>query len=407
MMDAKRILVLTPRFPYPVIGGDRLRIYRICRELSGRYRLTLLSLCSSREEMLAPADDETFTEIHRVYLPRSRSCAQTLAALPTPRPMQLAYFYSPRFQRAVERLYKQHDLVLAHLIRTGQYVEHLEGPPKVLEMTDAISMNYARFRENGRRTSPRHRLYALEAERLRRYEQQTLGAFDLVSLVSDVDRRFLAGGSSASLGHVQVFGNGVDVARLGPEETGEPVVVFIGNMHTAQNVDACDYFCDEVLPRLARQIPDIRFRIVGIGPQRVLRRFSGRRGVETTGRVDCVAEAARGAFCGVCPMRFGAGVQNKVLEYLAMGLPAVVTPIGLEGIGARPERDILVGDDPEEIAGQVLRLHHEPALRRQLRQNGRAFVLREHDWSRLLAGLGHEIDRLVGVQPRRTVLRAA
>ena len=71
MTDNKRILVLTPRFPYPVIGGDKLRIHRICRELAGQHRLTLLSLCASREEMTATADDETFTEIHRVHLPRA------------------------------------------------------------------------------------------------------------------------------------------------------------------------------------------------------------------------------------------------------------------------------------------------------------------------------------------------
>jgi len=402
MMDAKRILVLTPRFPYPVIGGDRLRIYRICRELSERYRLTLLSLCSSREEMLAPADDETFTEVHRVYLPRSRSCAQTLAALPTPRPMQLAYFYSPRFQRAVERLYKQHDLVLAHLIRTGQYVEHLEGPPKVLEMTDAISMNYARFRENGRRTSPRHRLYAIEAERLKSYEQRTLAAFDLVSLVSDVDRRFLVGGNAAGYRHVRVYGNGVDGGQYPLLGAGtEPVAVFIGNMHTAQNIDACRYFCEEVLPRLAKRIPEIRFRIVGVGPKKVLRQFAARPRVETTGRVASVAEASRGAFCGVCPMRLGAGVQNKVLEYLALGLPAVVTPLGLEGIGAEPERELLVGETASVFAEQIVRLYAGGWLRRRLERDGRAFVSREHDWSRLLGGFCDEVGRLLGDGPAR------
>ncbi len=121
----KRLLVLTPRFPYPAIGGDRIRILHICRALSVPFELTLLSLCESREELSLQPEDGLFSRIVRIHLPRWRSYLNTALAIPGSRPLQLAYYESAEFRKALKRLGPQHDLVLAHLIRTGHYIEYL------------------------------------------------------------------------------------------------------------------------------------------------------------------------------------------------------------------------------------------------------------------------------------------
>ncbi len=121
----KKILVLTPRFPYPVIGGDRLRIYELCKELSKKYSLTLLSLCESKAEIeLHIPNDGVFSEVHRVLLPKINSYINCLFALPTQIPLQVAYYKSNKFKKMAEQLAVTHDLILPHLIRVADYVKH-------------------------------------------------------------------------------------------------------------------------------------------------------------------------------------------------------------------------------------------------------------------------------------------
>lgn len=148
MIEAKKkLLVLTPRFPYPVIGGDKLRIYHLCRVLSRHYSLTLLSMCDTNEEMHAALpNDGVFDRVERVFLSRRRSYLNTLLALPTRTPLQVAYYRSRPFEKAVARLLPSHDGIFVHLVRCAEYVRK-SNKPRVLEMTDAISLNYSRVKQ--------------------------------------------------------------------------------------------------------------------------------------------------------------------------------------------------------------------------------------------------------------------
>ena len=372
-----RLLVLTPRFPYPTIGGDRIRILHLCKALSREFELTLLSLCESREEMRLEPHDGLFKHIWRVYLPRWRSYLNTLRALPGSRPLQLAYYNCPAFRDRVEILLPYHDAAVAHLIRTGQYLQ--DSPiPRVLEMTDAISMNYLRMRQTNGNRSWKKLIYLVEQKRLQRYETEIVRQFDRVWLTSDEDRRFV---DAPQLCDIDVIPNGTDLDLLPyrPPVDEENKIVFIGNMVSAQNEDACHYFIRTILPRVRAQAPVV-FRIVGNAPHRVQRRFRKYEGVELTGRLEHIFEGTSGAFCGVCPVRAAAGIQNKILEYLALGLPCVSTPLGLGGIDARPEREVLLYHDPQEAAAKILRLYEDPALRLSLAQAGRDLVVRRYDW---------------------------
>lgn len=376
-MLKQRLLVLTPRFPYPTIGGDRIRILHLCRGLSREFSLTLLSLCETRDEMSFEPCDGVFSDIHRVHLPRWRSYLNTLCALLGSRPLQLAYYESSAFRDAVHRLAPQHDLVIAHLIRTGQYIEQLRGP-RILEMTDAISMNYQRIRMAAGNRNWKRLVYLVEQRRLQRYESQAVRRFDRVWLTSHVDRRFLDPDAQSP---IDVIPNGTDLEKFpfhAPVEGGN-TIVFIGNMASVQNQDACQYFIREVLPQVRARAP-ITFRIVGNAPIDVQRRFANYDGVEMTGRIADIRDGVNGAFCGVCPVRAAAGIQNKILEYLALGLPCVTSPVGLCGIDARPGEELLVYKNPAEAAEQILQLHSNAGLRMQLAVAGRELVQRRYDW---------------------------
>lgn len=388
-----RLLVLTPRYPYPVIGGDRLRIHRVCRELAKRYSLTLLSLCETAEELSAPSPlDGVFSRIERVLLPRWRSYVNVLAALPGRTPLQVAYYRSAGFAAAVRRLLPEHDACLAHLIRTGEYVRGA-AIPAALEMTDAISMNYQRVKALGAGRSWRKRVYALEASRLADYERRVLSDFDVVALVSETDRDFLLAGREAP--HVIVASNGTDVGGVLPAAPArEPVAAFVGNITSVQNIDACVFFAEEVLPRL-RKLRGWRFRVVGNIGQADAERLRRFEGVDVTGRVDSIATGVQGSLVGVCPVRLAAGVQNKLLEYMALGLPAVTTRIGLEGLEAKPGKEVLVADAPEEFVEQLERLHADRGEASKLALAGLAYVRQRHSWEERLQPMVAAIDSLV------------
>jgi glycosyltransferase involved in cell wall biosynthesis len=314
-------------------------------------------------------------------------------ALPTRTPLQVAYYRSREFAQRIDELLPSHDLVLAHLIRTGDYVR-AAALPRILEMTDAISLNYQRVQS----VSSSHRdlrslVYAIEARRLLAYERQIIGEFDRAVLVSEVDRQHLLQGRDDP--RVLVYSNGVDLEHLGFKERvpAEPVVVFIGNMTTVQNMDACMFFAAEVLPLMRTRHP-FRFRVIGrIDPKAraALERFEG---VEVRANVDSISQAVEGAYAGVAPMRLGAGIQNKVLEYMALGLPAVVSSVGLEGLKAVPGRDLLVASEPTEMSQALISLWHNTEQRLAVAKAGRRYVESTHIWEAMLRPLLSAVSEL-------------
>lgn len=394
MTARARVLVLTPRFPYPVVGGDRLRIHAICRTLAREHSLTLLSLCERSEEFdPALVTDDVFDRIERVRLPRWRSLAQVAAALPGRTPLQVAYYRSQAFARKVSALLPEHDLAFAHLIRTGDYLLGTNGPPTMLEMTDAISMNYERVRRQGG-AGLRGRVYAAEQARLLAYERRMPAEFSAVSLIAGADARYLWGERVAD--NVVVASNGVDTDRLPFRDRAgaRRIAAFIGNVHSAQNMDACRHFVADILPLLSAD--DLaEFRVVGRIHDADAAWLRAHARVTVTGEVPSIPEAVADARIGVCPVRIGAGVQNKVLEYMALGLPAVCSPVGHEGIDAVAGEELLVAADPAGFAAELRRLNDDPALYARVAERGRAFVEARHGWDAALAPLTDEVRRLV------------
>ena len=156
-----KVLVLTPRFPFSSIGGDRVRISTICQALAETCEITVASLAESGDQ--AHAMKPHYVEsMHVIRHSKLSALVNTTLALPTKRPLQNAYYYNRRFARLVRDLVESHDLVIAHLIRAGQYIEHLDGKPKILEMTDAISLNYRRIADKGAKRGLKAHVFAFD-----------------------------------------------------------------------------------------------------------------------------------------------------------------------------------------------------------------------------------------------------
>lgn len=391
----KRILIITPRFPYPVIGGDRLRIYEICKNISKEYSLTLVSLCESTDEMnMDIPSDGVFSSVHRVLLPKWKSYLNCLLALPTKMPLQVAYYKSRKLSLLVNKLSSEHELVIPHLIRTADYAKLLDCP-KILEMTDAISMNYSRVIEKKNDAGLKGVIYKVEKSRLNSYEKKIAKFFDCNVLVSQFDKDFLFTPNTDDYDKTLVCSNGVDISKLTYEFTqNKKEVVFIGNMFSAQNVDAAMWFAKECLP-LLRKNGDYIFKVIGrIKPDDELK-LNRHDGVTVTGAVDCVISHARGSIAGICSVRLAAGVQNKILEYMALGLPTITTSTGLEGLDSIPDKDIIVADTPQDFVQSILRLESDESYAENLSINALQYVREHHSWTGKLAPFTDKINQIL------------
>jgi glycosyltransferase involved in cell wall biosynthesis len=389
-----RILLIAPRYPFPPIGGDRLRLHHLARMLSTRFDLTLASLCDTDPSTLPPPPAGIYTSVHCVQLPAWRSWAHCAAALFGSEPLQVAYFHSDAFAALIDRLAPGHDAVLAHLIRTAPYAAQLPMP-RVLEMTDAISMNMSRSGRYPNPLSLRHWMYQIEADRVARFEHAALAQFDLISVVSAVDKAHLLGQASETSHRVVVVPNGVEdrpAIQIGPTSD----IVFIGNLASLQNQDALWFFVREVLPGVRQVVPSARLRVIGPLPAAQRRALGRQPGVCVLGQVESLANAMDGAVLGVCPVRIGAGMQNKLLDYLAHGLPAVTSPVGLEGLDAVPSEHLLLADSPSQWIDEVVRVLRVPTAYADMAVRGRLLVREQYGWAAGTAELLGRMPELVG-----------
>lgn len=394
-MNKKKILIITPRYPYPTIGGDRLRIFEVCKELSKYYSLTLISLCDSKSELLSPLpDDKIFEIIHRIYLPKWKSFFSTALNIFGKKPLQVSYYKSNKLRRKIHSIIEEYDLVIPHLIRMADYVKSYDIP-KILEMTDAISMNYTRICEVKNNAGIKGIIYKLEKSKLLKYEKQIPYYFNYNVLVSNYDKEFLFKNNDDLYSRSIVCSNGVDLSKLPYKFTPSTYkLIFIGNMYSAQNFDAAYWFAKNIIPSLQQYGP-YEFHIIGrisIDKAKKLKKISG---VSVIGSVDKVSEYAHGALAGICSVRLAAGVQNKILEYMALGIPTVTSSIGLEGLAAKKNKDLLVADTIEEYISAITTLNTNSNFAENIAKNALSYVKQYHSWPSKLAPLIHSINSIL------------
>jgi hypothetical protein len=191
---------------------------------------------------------------------------------------------------------------------------------------------------------------------------------------------------------ISVIPNGVDLEYFQSSRRAGPGyipnrLVFTGNMSYRPNVDAVQHFAAEVLPRIRREIPDVQLCIVGMDPSAAVRRLADGDRVVVTGRVDDVRPYFDSAAVAIAPLRVARGLQNKVLEAMAMRVPVVASPAAFAGISAVAGRDLVVASQPEEFSNAVVTLLRDPAARERFAAAGRSCVETNHNWSQLLERL--------------------
>jgi sugar transferase (PEP-CTERM/EpsH1 system associated) len=376
-----RIAYLAQRVPYPPDRGDKIATYHQVRYLSNRHEVDVFCLAQDDHDIECAASlSRMVAGVHTARVPKIGAMARCATALLTAAPLTPGLCRASGLERKFETAHRRRpfDVVLVYSSSMAQYVERHAALPRVMEFADLDSLKWAQYAE--RSPWPLGWVYARESRLLLAYERRIAHAFghSIVCTQKELaDLRRLVPDATATC-----IPNGVDLEffrpMTHPREAGN--LVFTGVMDYRPNVDAMVWFTEQVLPRVRAAIPSVTLTICGARPTRRVRKLADIPGVEVTGRVPDVRQyLARATVC-VVPLRIARGIQNKLLEAMAMGLPCVATRQTAEGLSPDVLPAVRLADDADQFAAATTGLLRDREAASALGRLARTLVETHYRW---------------------------
>jgi sugar transferase (PEP-CTERM/EpsH1 system associated) len=394
----QRMLFISHRIPYPPDRGEKIRGWNLIQHLGRKYILHYGCLIDDPADWQHVSRLREFCEDFVAFgIDKRRQKLWALLHARPGRPLMLDYYHHPGlFRWAHETLARERvDIVYIYSTAMAPYVLHHEGPRRILDMQDIDSEKWTEYAKTAR--WPMRAVWAREGRTLFAYERAAAAACERTLFVSQPECRRFAELAPEVSDRLDWLEQGVDLERFSPDAALDnpykdpaPRLVFTGNMDYWPNADAALFFAREVMPLLRSRTPAPRFVVVGANPPADVRALATMPDVEVTGRVPDVRPYVAHAAVSVAPLRLARGIQNKVLEAMALARPVVASPGAFEGVRAVAGRDLLVGDGAAELArlvNEVLDGAH-PALA----MNGRRAVEGGYGWARVMEKLDHLLE---------------
>ncbi len=381
-----KILIITPRIPYPPYRGDKLKIFNISRILSKTNDVHIVTFyrTESDKELIKPME-ELGIKVSLVRLTLIESIFNTLLAIFLTIPFQVAWYKSSKMKKSVEDLIKQNsfDVVYYHLIRSSQYLSKIQDKSclNIIDFTDAVSLYLSRMFEQEKNYIKKIFIRS-ELKRIKNYEN-IAEKFDALFICSEIDRKFLI--DKGIKQDIQILNNGIDTDYFVSEQNDYDFkrIIFTGNMPYYANSDAVIYFTKDILPLITKKDPEVRFYIVGQHPPLMIKKLASENVIVTGYVKDIRAEYLKSAV-NVAPMRFGAGTLNKVLESIALGIPVVATSISMLGLPKELAKFVFIADTPAEFANTVLEVINNPSIRNELMVEGKTIISKTLSWNNIV-----------------------
>ena len=387
------LLFLCHRLPYPPDKGEKIRAWHMFAHLAKTYRMHLGCLIDTAEDWgHVPAVQAMCADMHAAPFDGRWQRVRALASLRPGRALTPGYFSNPGLQAWVNAKCRTGVIDRVFVFSSGMagYVMGKRGyPDRTLDMVDVDSAKWAAYAQDSR--FPARLVWAREARLLLAFERRVATEFDRTLLVSAAECAHFAALAPEAAGRVFDVENGVDLARFSPAlafppafTTPGPHLVFTGTMDYRPNIDAVTWFVAEMLPALRRARPELVFHIVGANPAPQVLALAG-PAVRVTGRVADVRPYVAQADVVVVPLRIARGIQNKLLEAMAMGRPVVASLQAFEGVRAVAGQDLLVADGPAATVAAVLAVLD--GAHPGLGAAGRRAMEQGYDWAGRLARL--------------------
>ncbi len=399
------ILFLAHRIPYPPNKGDKIRSWHLLAHLAKRHRVHLGCFVDDPADFAhVPFLQDLCASVIALPLDPRKAKIRALSGFIRSEALSIGYYRDARLERWVAYTAMQNRLAATVLYSSpmAQYALHRRDKlgSVIMDFVDVDSDKWRQYAES--RSFPMSWVYGREARTLLAYEREIAAKVDMSFFVSDAEAALFRSLAPESAAKVAALTNAVDHAYFSPAHSfaspfdgREKALVFTGAMDYWANVDAVDWFAREVLPLIRAGEGDAVFYIVGGNPTLRVKALAEVPGVRVTGRVPDGRPYIAHAAAVVCPLRIARGIQNKVLEGMAMARPVVATPQAFEGIDATPGEQLLVADTPEAFARDVLRILREGGG--MLGERARARILARYGWDAALRLLDDVISDRAGV----------
>ena len=409
------LLFLTQRIPYPPIKGEKIRPFHLLRYLAETFELHVGCLIDNPDDWQHVGKIEAMARTtYFARLPRRRRYT-CLKGLLTGDPLSFSFFRDAGLARWVDATLSQVRPLVTFVCSTNMtpYVLDRETQSATL-LVDYADVDSEKWRAYAERTrGPMRWIYRREAERVFRAEKRIAEAADAASFVTDAEAALFAELVPSAAAKTCGISNGVDSGYFSPDaafeprcDIGVPTYVFTGTMDYWPNVDAVTWFAKDMLPRIRLSCRDARFLIVGAQPSGEVQSLAACPGVEVTGRVDDVRPYLAAATAAVAPLRVARGIQNKVLEAMAMAKPVIATPEAIEGIDLEPGVEAIVVSGAAAIASAAI-----AAARGEISPDigilARRRVVSQYNWRARLAGFDPHLAAVLNKTAPRNAPPAA
>ncbi len=390
-----RIFFVCRRVPFPPDRGDKIATFNEIRHLARHHEVHVFCLGDGAGDLDNLGGLREYARsVTAVPVTAMAIRRRAFTALFTGEPLTVAAFDEKALHAAIQQKFAalRPDLIMVYSCNVAQFAEHFPQAPRIMQFGDLNSLRWGQYA--ARSPIPLKWIYAIEQRRFLAYERQIAHSFSHALVHTAVERsdfeRLIPGVP------VGLVGNGVDLKYFRPAGSAKAPgsMVFTGVMDYRPNVDAVVWFCDEILPLIQAQIPQAQFTICGNRPAAPVRRLASRPGVCVTGWVPDTRPYLDAAEVFVAPLRMARGIQNKLLEALAMGLPCVASTTAWRGTVVPQGEGILAADDATEFARHVVDLLRDESLRAETARKARAAAEAHYTWGRQLAALDEIIARI-------------
>lgn len=397
----KELLFLAHRIPYPPNKGDKIRSYYLLKHLSRHFRVHVGAFVDDQDDWkhVEALSGMVSGELKLLPLQPGAARLRSAGGLISGEPLTLPYYQDDAMQDWVARLIAAHPIRQA-VVFSSAMAQYLEAYPDIRRIVDFVDIDSDKWRQYAeRKTWPMSWVYRREARTLLEYERHIAASFAAATFVSDAEAALFKQLAPECAERVGYYNNGVNLDYFSanwefddPYPAGVRALVFTGAMDYWANVDAVSWFAREVLPAVRARFPDAHFYIVGSRPTPAVLALAG-EGITVTGGVPDVRPYIAHAALSVAPLRIARGIQNKVLEAMAMSKPVVVSPQALEGITAHPAHEVILAEDAAAFAAAITAQLASPD--EAIGQAARHCVERLYSWDTSLAHL----DALLGLPP--------
>ncbi len=372
-----KLFVLLSRVPYPLEKGDKLRAYNHIRCLSKYHEIHLFCL---NDTELHPDAEEKLSEFCKsitiAKLSKMSVYSGLFKSLFSGLPFQAGFFYNKKIKKQILQKIDEirPDHIFCQLIRVTEYVKDV-NISKTLDYQDVFSKGAKR--QSTQSSFFMKPILRMEARRVERYEKYIFDKFDNKFIISIPDRDAI---NHEEKNRILVIPNGVDTDYYqAVDQKKEYDILFTGNMNYPPNVNSVEYLVTEVLPVLKNKIPVIKILIAGAEPHKKVRRLASEN-ITVSGWVDDMRDCYAKSKIFVAPMQIGTGLQNKLLEAMAMKLPCVTSGLANNALLATEDNEILVGYSPEDYAKKIALLLKDPVAYDKIAEGGYNFILKNYNW---------------------------